>query len=240
MVLKKPGQPLSLTEIEKPVPDNNQLLIKVKACGVCRTDLHILDGDGDLDKPDLPLIPGHQIVGVVEETGSDVHSFNTGDKVGIPWLGKTCGECEFCSSGRENLCDTAQFTGYDMDGGFAEFTVADARFCFPIPESYPDIQAAPLLCAGLIGYRALRKTGNAQKLGFYGFGSAAHILIQVALSQNRTVYAFTRPGDTETQHFARKKGAAWAGGSDEMPPDKLDGAIIFAPVGPLVPLTLPI
>lgn len=236
MVLEKPGEALKFREIDQPVPSPDQLLIKVSVCGVCRTDLHILDGD--LDEPGLPLIPGHQIVGTVEEVGNETSRFKIGDKVGVPWLGETCGHCEFCKQDRENLCDNARFTGYDINGGFAEFAAADARYCFPLPEDYPDAQAAPLLCAGLIGYRSLRKTGDARKLGFYGFGSAAHILTQVAHYQEKEVYAFTRPGDTEGQEFARSKGAVWAGGSDDHPPEKLDAAIIFAPVGPLVPRAL--
>ena len=232
MIFRGVGRPLELDEIPKPTPDPSQLLIRVNTCGICRTDLHIIDGD--LDEPKLPLVMGHQIVGTVEETGKAISGFKPGDKVGVPWLGKTCGKCEFCNTGRENLCDDARFTGYHIDGGFAEYTVADARFCFRIPENYPDAQAAPLLCAGLIGYRSLRKTGNARKLGFYGFGSAAHILTQVAVYQDKEVYAFTRPGDGKGQEFALSKGAGWAGGSDEMPPEELDSAIIFAPVGPLV------
>lgn len=236
MVLHNQGENLRLEEVEEPDPSNDQVLIKVSACGICRTDLHILDGD--LDDPNLPLIMGHQIVGSVEQTGREVDGFQTGDKVGVPWLGKTCGECEYCRESRENLCNRAQFTGYDINGGFAEFTVADCRYCFKIPEDYPDLQAAPLLCAGLIGYRSLRKAGDAQKIGFYGFGSSAHILTQVAVHQGREVYAFTRPGDRQGQEFAREVGAVWAGGSDEMPPEKLDAAIIFAPVGSLVPQAL--
>ncbi|MFH5882750.1 zinc-dependent alcohol dehydrogenase family protein [Halalkalibaculum sp. DA3122] len=236
MVFNKAGKPLELQELPQPEPGENQLLINVRACGVCRTDLHILDGD--LDEPNLPLVPGHQIVGIVEEVGTKVSGFSPGEKVGVPWLGNTCGQCEFCRQDQENLCDQALFTGYDLNGGFAEYTVADARFCFPIPADYPDEQAAPLLCAGLIGYRSLRKTGNAQKLGFYGFGSSAHILTQVANYQQKVVYAFTRPGDTQGQQFARQKGAVWSGGSDKYPPEKLDAAIIFAPVGPLVPQAL--
>lgn len=236
MVLEKQGEALKSMEIEKPSPESNQLLIKVHTCGICRTDLHILDGD--LEDPKLPLVPGHQIVGTVEKSGSSVNSFEKGQKVGVPWLGYTCGQCEFCEKDQENLCDHARFTGYDIDGGFAEYAVADSRFCFPIPPDYPDVQAAPLLCAGLIGYRSLRKAGEAQKIGFYGFGSSAHILTQVAQYRDHEVYAFTRPGDTKGQNFARDKGAIWAGGSDELPPDKLDAAIIFAPVGPLVPQAL--
>ena len=236
MVLEKQGDELKLKDITKPEPDSSQILLKVHACGICRTDLHILDGD--LDQPKLPLIPGHQIVGTVEKAGDSVTGFEKGQKIGVPWLGKTCGECEFCENGHENLCERAKFTGYDIDGGFAEYAVADAHFCFPLPHDYPDIQAAPLLCAGLIGYRSFRKAGEGKRIGFYGFGSAAHILTQVANFRDRRVYAFTRPGDTKTQHFALEKGAVWAGPSDELPPDKLDAAIIFAPVGPLVPQAL--
>lgn len=236
MVLHTVGEPLELRDLPKPQPSQNQLLLHVQSCGVCRTDLHIFDGE--LEHPNLPLILGHQIVGTVEEAGNNTPNFKPGDKVGVPWLGSTCGHCEFCESDRENLCDNAQFTGYNLNGGFAEYTVADARFCFPIPEEYPAIQAAPLLCAGLIGYRSLRKTGTAQSLGFYGFGSAAHILTQVALHQGKEVYSFTRPGDTKTQNFARSLGVEWAGGSEALPPKKLDAAIIFAPVGLLVPQAL--
>jgi propanol-preferring alcohol dehydrogenase len=208
----------------------------VLACGLCRTDLHIVDGE--LDRPKLPLIPGHQIVGRVERIGSAVKGFNRGDRVGVPWLGNTCGTCSHCSDGRENLCDTAQFTGYLRNGGFAEYCTANARFCFPIPDGYPDVQAAPLLCAGLIGYRAYRFTGDAQVLAFYDFGAAAHILCQLAIHQNKEVMAFTRPGDEKSQRFARSLGAAWAGGTDQQPPKKPEGAIIFAPAGELVPLAL--
>lgn len=232
IVFRETGKALQLETVPKPKPENHQLLVKVLACGVCRTDLHIVDGE--LNKPTLPLIPGHQVVGVVEQAGAQASHISVGSKVGIPWLGWTCGQCEFCRSEQENLCDHAQFTGYNINGGFAEYTVADARFCFPIPGDYPAEQAAPLLCAGMIGYRSLRMAGNAQKLGFYGFGSSAHILTQVANHQNREVYAFTRPGDDQGQAFASSKGAVWAGGSDQTPPDKLDAAIIFAPVGPLV------
>lgn len=236
MVFTRAGQPLELRDREKPDPGPGQLLIRVRACGVCRTDLHIIDGE--LNDPNLPLIPGHQIVGTVREKGSEVNEFKIGDKVGVPWLGWTCGECEFCQKGQENLCNKARFTGYHLNGGFAEYTAADARFCFPIPADYPDIQAAPLLCGGLIGYRSLRMAGDGEKLGFYGFGSSAHMLIQVANYQDREVYAFTRPGDEEGQEFALSRGAVWAGGSDRLPPEKLDAAIIFAPVGPLVPQAL--
>ncbi|MDR8392838.1 zinc-dependent alcohol dehydrogenase family protein [Aliifodinibius sp. S!AR15-10] len=236
MVFNSVGEPLERRDMPKPEPSAHQLLIKVSACGVCRTDLHIVDGD--LDEPNLPLIPGHQIVGTVQQIGKEVSGFFRGDKVGVPWLGQTCGQCEFCRHEKENLCDNAQFTGYNINGGFAEYAAVDARFCFPVPHDYPDQQAAPLLCAGLIGYRSLRKTGMAQTLGFYGFGSSAHILTQVANYQQKKVFAFTRPRDTEGQDFATRKGAVWAGGSDELPPEKLDAAIIFAPVGPLVPQAL--
>ena len=236
MVLEKQGEELKLKDIKIPEPGSSQIQLKVSHCGICRTDLHILDGD--LDEPNLPLVPGHQIVGTVEKLGQEVSGFEKGQKVGVPWLGKTCGECEFCQNGQENLCDHAKFTGYDIDGGFAEYAVADSQFCFPLPQDYPGVQAAPLLCAGLIGYRSFRKAGDGQKIGFYGFGSAAHILTQVANFRNRRVYAFTRPGDTKAQNFALEKGAVWAGPSDKLPPEKLDAAIIFAPVGPLVPQAL--
>lgn len=236
MVLKQAGTPLELMEIPKPEPSDRQLLLKVHSCGVCRTDLHILDGE--LDQPKLPLVPGHQIVGTVEKAGKEVRGFEIGNNVGVPWLGESCGECEFCQQDKENLCDNARFTGYDIDGGFAEYAVADARYCFPIPKDYPAEQAAPLLCAGLIGYRSLRKAGKAQKIGFYGFGSSAHILTQVANYRNREVYAFTRPGDEQGQKFALEVGAVWSGGSDQSPPEKLDAAILFAPVGSLVPKAL--
>ncbi|GAG28625.1 unnamed protein product, partial [marine sediment metagenome] len=203
---------------------------------VCRTDLHVVDGE--LTEPKLPLVLGHQIVGMVEATGEGVAHFSKGDRVGVPWLGGSCGRCQFCQSGRENLCDEARYTGYQIDGGFAELCVADERFCFPIPDGYPDLQAAPLFCAGLIGYRALCMAGEAQRLGFYGFGAAAHIIIQVARYHGREVYAFTRRGDAEGQAFARKLGAVWAGSSEELPPEPLDAAIIFAPVGSLVPASL--
>lgn len=236
MIFEEVDEPLREVEVEKPEPGPNQLLLEVRACGICRTDLHIVDGD--LDDPNAPVIPGHQIVGVVDGVGENVDGYETGQHVGVPWLGSTCGECRHCESGRENLCDEAQFTGYHLDGGFAEYTVADAHFSFPIPEGYPDLQAAPLLCAGLIGYRSWRKAGDPKKVGFYGFGSAAHILAQVAEYEGSEVYAFTRPGDEDGQAFARDLGAVWAGGSDEMPPDELDAAIIFAPVGDLVPASL--
>jgi len=236
MVLERPGQPLVLQELPVPEPGPGQVLLRIRACGVCRTDLHIVAGE--LPGPKLPLVLGHQIVAEVVRAGPGANRFVPGQRVGVPWLGWTCGECRYCRSGRENLCDRARFTGYTLDGGFAEYTVADERYCFPIPAGYPDEQAAPLLCAGLIGYRALRFAGEAQRLGFYGFGAAAHILTQVAVWQGRTVYAFTRPGDLESQVFARELGAVWAGGSDESPPEQLEAALIFAPVGALVPQAL--
>ena len=236
IVLNAPGQPLVLRDVPTPAPGRAQLLVRVAACAVCRTDLHILDGE--LPNPKLPLILGHQIVGRVESMGEGVTELRTGERVGIPWLGWTDGECKFCRSGRENLCDRARFTGYNIDGGYAEFAVADARFCFRLPDSFDDVAAAPLLCAGLIGFRALRKCGNAKRIGFYGFGSAAHILTQVAAAADREIFAFTRPGDTKGQQFARQLGAVWAGGSDETPPEKMESAIIFAPVGALVPAAL--
>ncbi len=236
MVLERQGERLRPAELPDPRPDMGQVLISVHACGVCRTDLHILDGD--LERPKLPLVPGHQIVGTVLEGGEGADRFAAGQRVGVPWLGWTCGECRYCRSGRENLCDRARFTGYDLDGGYAEQAVADERFCFPIPEGYPDEQAAPLLCAGLIGYRALRLVGDAERIGFYGFGASAHILCQVAVHQGRRVFAFTREGDVEGQAFARELGAEWAGSSAETPPEELDGAIIFAPVGALMTTAL--
>lgn len=236
MVLDAVGKPLRLVERPIPQPQPQQMLIQVRACGICRTDLHILDGE--LPDPTLPLVMGHQIVGTVVDLGAGVEGFRPGQRVGVPWLGQTCQHCRYCLSDRENLCDQAEFTGYTLDGGYAEYAVADAQFCFPLPEDYPDLQVAPLLCAGLIGYRAYRMTGKARRLGFYGFGAAAHILIQVARHQGRDVYGFTRPGDIAGQDFARRLGAVWAGGSDEMPPEPLDAAIIFAPVGALVPAAL--
>jgi propanol-preferring alcohol dehydrogenase len=236
MILEKPGTLLRMADLPEPKPGLGQVLIHVKACGVCRTDLHVVDGD--LTDPKLPIVPGHQIVGVVISAGERVERFSPGDRVGVPWLGGSCGRCHYCRTGRENLCDEARYTGYQIDGGFAEMCVADEQFCFPIPEGYPDLQAAPLLCAGLIGYRALRMTEDAQRLGFYGFGAAAHILIQVARYQRREVYAFTRRGDKDGQTFAKRLGAVWAGSSDEQPPEPLDAAIIFAPVGSLVPAAL--
>jgi alcohol dehydrogenase, propanol-preferring len=237
MVLDKPRQPLQLRDVEKPRPAKGQLLVKIATCAVCRTDLHVVDGE--LPDPKLPLIPGHQIVGRVEEIGEEVNSkFKIGDRVGIPWLGWTDGECVYCRSDRENLCDRARFTGYTIDGGYAEFTAADARFCFHLPDRYDDVEVAPLLCAGLIGYRSYRKTGDARRLGIYGFGNAAHLIVQIALYEGRDLFVFTRPGDIETQQRAKALGVKWAGGSDEMPPEKLDAAIIFASVGPLVPTAL--
>jgi propanol-preferring alcohol dehydrogenase len=232
MILEAQRQPLRLAEIPKPEPSPGQLLIEVKACGVCRTDLHIVDGD--LTGPKLPLIPGHQIVGTVAGLGSGTEGFELGDRVGVPWLGWTDGECRYCRSDRENLCDSARFTGYDIDGGFAEYAVADHRYCLPIPEGFADLQAAPLLCAGLIGYRSLRLAGDAERLGLYGFGASAHIVCQVAKFQGRRVFVFSKPGDSEGQAFARGLGADWAGGSDERPPEQLDAAIVFAPVGALM------
>ncbi|HEX7059931.1 MAG TPA: zinc-dependent alcohol dehydrogenase family protein [Solirubrobacterales bacterium] len=236
MVLERQREALRPAELPDPRPEAGQVLVSVAACGVCRTDLHIVDGE--LAEPKLPLIPGHQIVGTVIEAGEGVERFAAGDRVGVPWLGWTCGECRYCRSGRENLCDRARFTGYDIDGGYAELAVADERFCFPIPVGYSDEQAAPLLCAGLIGYRALRLVGDAERIGFYGFGASAHILCQVAVHQGRRVFAFTRAGDEETQAFARELGAEWAGSSEEDPPEQLDGAIVFAPVGALMPAAL--
>jgi propanol-preferring alcohol dehydrogenase len=236
MVLNDQQRPLRLEEVEPPRPGSGQLLVRVHACGVCRTDLHIVDGD--LAPHGLPRTPGHQIVGTIEAVGEGAERFQRGTRIGVPWLGWTCGECRYCRSGRENLCDRARFTGYDLDGGYAEIAVADERFCFPIPEGYPDLQAAPLLCAGLIGYRSLRLCGDAERLGLYGFGASAHIICQVAAHQGRRVFAFTRTGDEEGQAFARELGAEWAGAADGPPPEELDAAIIFAPVGALVPAAL--
>lgn len=234
MVLEAPRQPLQLREWPEPVPASGQVLVQISACAVCRTDLHIVDGE--LPNPKLPLIPGHQIVGRVAALGAGVRGLAVSERVGVPWLGWTCGQCEFCRSGRENLCDTARFTGYTLDGGYAEFVAAQARYCFRLPEGLgEDAAAAPLLCAGMIGYRSLVKAGDARRLGLYGFGAAAHILTQIAVWQGRSVFAFTRPGDEAAQALARKLGAAWAGPSDTPPPEPLDAAIIFAPVGALVP-----
>ena len=236
MVLEKPGNALVQRDVPIPKPGPGQLLVRVKTCAVCRTDLHLVDGE--LPNPKLPLIPGHQIVGHIEELGESVQGFSIGERVGIPWLGWTDGECGYCRSSRENLCDRARFTGYTIDGGYADFTVADAQFCFRLPEQYNDVDVAPLLCAGMLGYRSYRKTGDATRLGIYGFGNAAHLIAQIATYQGREVYAFTRPGDKAGQESAKKLGAVWAGGSDETPPEKLDAAIIFAPVGALVPAAL--
>ncbi len=237
MILEAPGRPLQWREAAVPQPEAGQVLLRVLACGVCRTDLHIIDGE--LSHPKLPLILGHEIVGIVVQVGSGVERFRIGDRIGVPWLGWTCGQCLYCRQGRENLCDHARFTGYTIDGGYAEYTVADQRYCFRIPEAYGDAEAAPLLCAGLIGYRSYRLAGeNVKRLGLYGFGAAAHIIAQVAVHQGKEVYAFTRPGDVESQAFARRLGAAWAGDSTALPPEALDAAIIFAPVGALVPAAL--
>jgi len=233
MVLDQRGTPLRLAELPDPEPATGQILLRVLACGVCRTDLHIVDGD--LQEPKLPLVPGHQIVGEVLEGGA---RFDTGDRVGVPWLGWTCGECRHCLGGQENLCDRARFTGYDVDGGYAELAVADERFCFPVPAGYPDEQAAPLLCAGLIGYRSLLLASDGEALGLYGFGASAHIVCQVAVAQGRRVFAGTRAGDEETQAFARSLGAVWAGDATAGPPEELDAVIVFAPVGELVPAAL--
>jgi propanol-preferring alcohol dehydrogenase len=236
MILDAPGQTLRKAELPVPTPQPKQVLLKVRACGVCRTDLHIVDGE--LPQPKLPLILGHQIVGIVEQVGAKVSKFVPGNRVGVPWLGSTCNCCRYCLSGRENLCDSAQFTGYNLDGGYAEYVVAEEGFCFAIPDDYPDLQAPPLFCAGLICYPTYRLTGDPKRLGFYGFGAAAHILIQVAGYQDKQVYAFTRQGDTQGQQFARNLGAVWAGSSEELPPEELDAAIIFAPIGKLVPAAL--
>jgi alcohol dehydrogenase, propanol-preferring len=236
MILDAPRQRLRLAAIVEPTPAAGQLLLRVRACAVCRTDLHVVDGE--LTQPKLPLVPGHEIIGAVAARGPGAERFAIGDRVGVPWLGFACGICEFCRSGRENLCAQGRFTGYQIDGGYAEYTVADERFCFAIPPPYSDVEAAPLLCAGLIGYRALRMAGEGKRLGLYGFGAAAHIIAQVARWQGRQVFAFTSPGDTEAQTFAHELGAVWAGGSDAAPPEPLDAAIIFAPVGPLVPAAL--
>ncbi|HEX3800776.1 MAG TPA: zinc-dependent alcohol dehydrogenase family protein [Verrucomicrobiae bacterium] len=236
MVLNTVGQLLQETEHPVPAPQPGQVRVRVLACAVCRTDLHVTAGE--LSNPKLPLIPGHEIVGTIDALGAGVKDFKLGDRVGIPWLGWTCGVCAYCTSGRENLCDTARFTGYTLDGGFAEYTVADARFCFRIPEKYSDAEAAPLLCAGLIGYRSLCKTGEAKRIGIYGFGAAAHIVTQVARHQGREIYAFSRPGNSKSGEFARSLGAVWTGNSTATPPKPLDAAIIFAPSGELVPLAL--
>jgi propanol-preferring alcohol dehydrogenase len=236
MVLAAPRQPLRLAELPQPAPGPEQVLVRVRACGVCRTDLHVVDGE--LPRPKLPLVPGHEIVGTIEAKGERVERFAVGQRVGVPWLGWTCGNCRYCRSARENLCDQARFTGYTLDGGYAEFAVADQRFAFPLPEEYSDAEAAPLLCAGLIGYRSLRMAGDARRIGIYGFGAAAHIVAQVARHEGREVFAFTRKGDDAAQDFARKLGAVWAGDSDLPPPEEVDAAILYAPVGNLVPLAL--
>lgn len=237
MLLDQPGRPLRLAELPTPSPGPGQLLLRVAACAVCRTDLHVVDGD--LPAAKRPIVPGHEIVGTVVAAGPGAApGVGAGARVGVPWLGWTCGSCEACRAGRENLCAGARFTGYQLDGGFAEYALADARYCFPIPEGYPDLQAAPLLCAGLIGWRSLVAAGEAPRLGLYGFGAAAHIVVQVARWQGRRCFAFTKDGDTEGQTFARELGAVWAGGSGEAPPEPLDAAIIFAPVGSLVPAAL--
>ena len=241
MVLERIGSPLALRDVVKPKPGRGQLLVRVTACAVCRTDRHMVDGE--LPNPKLPLILGHQIVGRVEEIhvsdkGQSGSDFVVGDRVGIPWLGWTDGECAYCRSHRENLCDHAKLTGYNIDGGYAEFTIVDARYCFPLPDQYDDIEVEPLLCSGIIGYRSYRKNGDAKRLGIYGLGNAAHLIAQIALYEKKEIYAFTRPGDSEGQKEACSLGAVWAGGSDELPPEKLDAAIIYAPVGPLVPTAL--
>lgn len=236
MMLAEPRQLLRPVDIPIPHPAANQVLLKVEACGVCRTDLHLVDGE--LPDPQLPIIPGHEIVGRVAAVGANVQAMELGQRVGVPWLGWTCGTCRHCSRGRENLCDSARFTGYQIHGGFAEYTLADARYCFPLAEDVDAAQAAPLLCAGLIGYRALTMAGEARRIGIYGFGAAAHIICQVARFQGREVHAFTRPGDVESQAFARQLGAAWAGDSDQPPTATLDAALIFAPAGALVPAAL--
>ncbi len=236
MIVRRGGQPLEPVDLPRPQPGPGQVLIKVAACGVCRTDLHV--AEGELREGKLPVVPGHEIVGRVVEAGDGLRQFKQGDRIGVPWLGHTCGTCEFCSTGRENLCDSARFTGYHLDGGYAEYCVADARYCFSLPDAYTDAAAAPLLCAGLIGYRALKMAGEARRLGIYGFGAAAHIVAQVARFRGSEVYAFTRPGDAPSQRFARELGAAWAGDSTQTPPRPLDAAIIFAPVGALVPQAL--
>ncbi|REK09947.1 MAG: zinc-binding alcohol dehydrogenase family protein [Planctomycetota bacterium] len=236
MLLEKPGTPLRAAEIDKPEPAEHQILIRVLACGVCRTDLHVVDGE--LAEPKLPLVLGHEIIGRVAATGPGAEKFAVGDRVGVPWLGETCGECPFCRSGRENLCDRPLFTGYTRNGGYAEYTVANEHFCFAIPEAFGDMEAAPLMCAGLIGYRSLAMAGDARRLGIYGFGAAAHLIAQVAQFQGRKIFAFTRPGDEQAQQFALSLGAAWAGDSDKPPPEPLDAALIFAPVGALVPAAL--
>jgi propanol-preferring alcohol dehydrogenase len=236
MILDAQGRPLRQGELPRPEPGSDEILLEVHACGVCRTDLHVMDGD--LRQPKLPLVLGHEIVGVVADKGAKVERFDLGQRVGVPWLGRTCGHCGYCASGRENLCDEAQFTGYTLDGGYAEFALADARYCFSLPDAYTDAEAAPLLCAGLIGYRALVAAGDAKRIGIYGFGAAAHIIAQVAHWQGREIFAFTKPGDADGQRFARELGADWAGDSNAAPPHEMDAAILFAPVGALIPQAL--
>jgi propanol-preferring alcohol dehydrogenase len=236
MVLRAPRTPLVEADLAVPSPGPQQILVRVHACGVCRTDLHVLDGE--LAHPKLPLVLGHEVVGVVATKGEQVERFAVGDRIGVPWLGHTCGVCPYCRTGRENLCDNPRFTGYQLDGGYQEFMLAEQQYCFPIPEGYSDVEAAPLMCAGLIGYRSLVLAGGGERLGLYGFGAAAHIIAQVARYQGRRVYAFTRAGDEEAQRFARELGAVWAGPSDAKPPEELDAAILFAPTGELVPAAL--
>ena len=236
MVLERLGEPLKLVERPDPRPSNGEVRVRVAACGVCRTDLHVVDGE--LPNPKLPIVPGHEIVGRIDAIGGQVDHLNVGMRVGIPWLGRTCGHCQYCRSGRENLCDHPQFTGYTRDGGYATHVIADAQFVFRLPETGEDVATAPLLCAGLIGWRSLKMAGDGKKIGLYGFGAAAHIIAQVARWQGRDVFAFTRAGDVAAQAFARKLGASWAGSSEARPPDELDCAIIYAPVGALVPPAL--
>jgi propanol-preferring alcohol dehydrogenase len=236
MLLDRPGTPLRPADLPDPEPGPGQLLLRVRACGICRTDLHV--ADGELPDPKLPLVLGHEIVATVVRSGPGAGRFRSGDRVGVPWLGWTDGECGYCRSGRENLCDRARFTGYQIDGGYAEYTVADERYCFSLPAEIPDVQAAPLLCAGLIGYRSLRAAGDAERLGIYGFGAAGHLVAQVARQEGRRVFAFTRTGDTDSQTWARELGVEWAGSSGDRPPEPLDAAILFAPVGALVPAAL--
>lgn len=236
MVLKKIGQPLELVELEVPKPTSDQVLIRVQSCGVCRTDLHLIDGD--LPDIPLPIIPGHEVVGIIEQVGDNVDPSVKGRRVGVPWLGSTCNKCWYCQNNLENLCDTPGFTGYTLNGGYAEYIAIDNRYCFPIPQTFSNANAAPLLCAGLIGYRSLRMAGEGKNLGIYGFGAAAHIVAQIAKHENRRVYAFTRPGDVKAQEFAKSIGVDWAGDSESLPPRILDSAIIFAPVGALLPLAL--
>ena len=236
MLLRSPHTALELTSVEAPQPRRGEVLVKVTACGVCRTDLHV--ADGELPNAKRPVVPGHEIVGTIIDVGEGVDAFHLGDRVGVPWLGYTCGTCVYCRSDRENLCDYARFTGYTIDGGYAEYAAADSRYCFRLPSDLPDIELAPWLCAGLIGYRALRFAGDGKRIGIYGFGAAAHIVAQLARYQGREIYAFTRPGDAEAQRFARELGATWAAGSDEPAPTALDAALLFAPVGELVPKAL--